>query len=59
MFYARVRVESRSNDRAFDCADDLHNRNVVPHLDFIPLCPMIAINAGLTHPQQRVWSSRS
>ena len=56
--HARVQVESRSKDGAFDCTDYLRSPDGVLHLDLIPLCPIIAINAGLTHPPQRVRLSR-
>jgi hypothetical protein len=39
MSYTRLPVESRSRVDAFDCADNLRNRNGVAHLDLIPLMP--------------------
>jgi len=56
---ARVRVESRSKDDNFDHADDLRSRNGVAPVRSYCTMPDDPFNAGLTHPPQRVRSSRS
>ena len=58
--YAHVRVENRSKDDNFDRVDDLAaGMGVALVRVYCVPCPMIALNAGLTHPPQRVRWSRS